>query len=250
MELKFIDCNCSFGILRANLPYHDYDKNVIKNELSRVNVVKAIVSHSTQREYDALYGTKRLLEEIKGDDFFIPTMSMIPFNTEEHLTLSETDEFIDKNKIKLINLYPSAHNYSPVVWNMKEIYDYLSDKGLPVLLSKTDVSMEILYNILSEFPKLKIIYTDTGYASDRTLMTLMKKFDNLYIDTGTYYTLDGIEYITNKFGAERLVFGSNMPFTAVGASVGKIIFSKISDSDKEKIAYKNICNIIGEDLLI
>ena len=95
---------------------------------------------------------------------------------------------------------------------------------------------------------MKVIYTDLGYANDRGLMSLIKLFDNLHIETSSYGTLDGIEFVTNKYGAERLVFGSGMPYFSASASVSRILFAKIKDDDKETIAYKNILRLTGEEI--
>ena len=246
--MKFIDCNCSFGIRRNILPFSITEKEDVKKELKRLNVVKAITTHSTQKEFDLSYGNVRLSEEIKNDDFFIGSMCLMPLSTKEYLDLNAIDNFVDKNKIKTFILYPNAHRYSFKTWNMKEIYDYISKKELPVIISQSEIPMDSLYEILKENAKMKVIYTDIGYANDRTLMTLLKEFNNLYVETSGYQTLDGIEYISQNFGAERLLFGTGMPMKSPGAAVSRILFSKISDSEKEKIAYRNICNLIGEVL--
>ena len=247
MSLKFIDCNCSFGITRKAMPFMLKDKEEIKKELQKLNVVKAIVSHSSQKEFDLIYGNERVVSEVRNDDFFLPTMYLIPLETEEYKTIDEIDKFIDENSIKTITLSPSVHNFSPSVWNMREIYDYISQKKLPVLMSKNDYPFDLMYSILSEFKNLNVIYTDLGYTSDRSVMNLLKIFDNLHIETSSYGTLDGIEFITEKYGAERLVFGSGMPYFSAGASVSRILFANISDENKERIAYKNILRLTGEE---
>ena len=225
-----------------------YEKEDVKKELKRLNVIKAITTHSTQKEFDLSYGNVRLCTEIKNDDFFIGSMCLMPLSTKEYMNLDAIDAFVDENKIKTFTLYPTAHRYSFNTWNMKEIYDYIAKKGFPVIISQTDISIDSLYTILKENAKMKVIYTDVGYANDRSLMTLLEKFDNLYVETSGYQTLDGIEFISRNFGAERLIFGTGMPFKSPGAAISRILFSKITDSEKEKIAYGNICNLTGEVL--
>ncbi len=248
MNLKFIDCNCSFGIRKNILPFSITEKEIVKKELQRLNVVKAIATHSTQKEFDLSYGNQRLCDEIKGDDFFFGSMCLLPLGTEEYFGIDEMNDFVKNNNIKTFTLYPTSHRYSYKEWNMGEIYDYISQKGLPVIISQNDIPIDGMYELLKNHKSMKVIYTDIGYAYDRAVMPLLKHFDNLYIETSGYQTLDGIEFISRKFSAERLVFGSGMPFKSVGAAIGRIMFSKISDSDKEKIAYKNICKLIGEVL--
>jgi hypothetical protein len=74
MSLKFIDCNCSFGIKRNVLPFTITDKELIKKELQKLNIVKAIASHSSQKEFDLVYVNERIVEEIVSSEDKIPVI--------------------------------------------------------------------------------------------------------------------------------------------------------------------------------
>ena len=59
------------------------------------------------------------------------------------------------------------------------------------------------------------------------------------MDTATFLTHGGYEEVVKRFGSERLLFGSHMPFTEPGSSAAAILYADIDDKDKKNIAYKN-----------
>mgnify|MGYP003295337219 CR=1 FL=1 len=51
-------------------------------------------------------------------------------------------------------------------------------------------------------------------------------------------------YITKKFGSQRLIFGSNLPVSDPGAAIAKVACADISYEDKIKIAHGNLEKLI------
>jgi len=84
-----------------------------------------------------------------------------------------------------------------------------------------------------------------NYRVDRSLFALVKKFDNLYVETFGYKQHHGIEEFCKRFGAHRMVFGSGMPAYSGGAAVAMINYARISDEEKRMIAYENLEKILG-----
>jgi hypothetical protein len=50
--------------------------------------------------------------------------------------------------------------------------------------------------------------------------------------------------LTEKVGADKILFGSDMPFVNANAQIGKILYARISDEDKRKILGLNMANIL------
>ncbi|MBC7288161.1 MAG: amidohydrolase family protein, partial [Armatimonadetes bacterium] len=48
-----------------------------------------------------------------------------------------------------------------------------------------------------------------------------------------------VEYMTQRFGASRFLFGTHMPFLDPGATVMKLRMAAISETDREAIAWRN-----------
>jgi amidohydrolase len=246
-ELNFFDINCTIGYSRQAYSFSEYNKAAIKKELQRCNITKAVCHHMTAREYNALEGNRILNDEIKEDPFFLPAYVMVPNHAGDFLSIDKLEKELKTHKVHLVKMFPAdwEHRFSLENWNMEEEFQFLSETRIPLMLSCRQVNMDTLYRIMTDYPRLELIVTDTRASFDKELMRLMELRGSLYLETGTYATLDGIEYITKRFGAERLVFGSGAPFVSAGAAVAKILYARISDEEKEKIAHGNLEKWIG-----
>ncbi len=242
-EIKFLDANCVIGRGRKAYPFSVTSKEEIKEELLRCNIEKAFCHHIIAQEYDPVEGNRILTEEIAEDSFYAPAYVMLPNHAEDFMSNERFCAELQKNRVKLIKMFPAEQNFCFSVWNMEESLRFLSDIRMPLMLTCQQIQLNDLYQILSAFPDLSVILSNPGYVMDRSLMQLMKLFPRLYIETSNYSTLDGIEYITKKFGASRLVFGSGAPMVSTGAAVAKILYAKISDDDKRQIASENLLHL-------
>ena len=72
-----------------------------------------------------------------------------------------------------------------------------------------------------------------------------KKRENVFLETCCSTVIYGVmEMLVNKIGADRILFGSDMPFVNANAQIGKILHAKISDDDKRKILGLNMAKIL------
>ncbi len=98
-----------------------------------------------------------------------------------------------------------------------------------------------------EYPEAKLICGHIGGGGDWewTIKQLHDAPANLGADTSGSVTDEGqLEYSIKMVGADRLYFATDMSVTA---GVGKFMSAKMSDEDREKIAYKNFLRLIGRE---
>ncbi|HOX40150.1 MAG TPA: amidohydrolase family protein [Candidatus Brocadiia bacterium] len=73
-----------------------------------------------------------------------------------------------------------------------------------------------------------------------------RPFPNAFFDTATgFFPRATIEHFVNRFGADRIVFGSNMPRNDPRVPLGAALTSGISRLDKEKILGRNMAGLLG-----
>lgn len=75
---------------------------------------------------------------------------------------------------------------------------------------------------------------------------LAKAYENLYFDTSDFQETSGIEAFVNRFGSDKLLFGTNFPMDNMGGPMATLLGANIPLEDKEKIAYGNIERLLGE----
>jgi predicted TIM-barrel fold metal-dependent hydrolase len=76
--------------------------------------------------------------------------------------------------------------------------------------------------------------------ANETYVKLGKKRPNIYLDQATSQAGYGwIERFVREVGAEKILFGSDMPFISAPQQIGKVLYARISDADKRKILGEN-----------
>ena len=74
---------------------------------------------------------------------------------------------------------------------------------------------------------------------------LLARYKNLSIDISAYWMYRGIESICKNFGANRILFGTGLPFYNPGLSLAMLSYSNIGARDKGLIAGDNLRRLIA-----
>lgn len=208
-------------------------------EMDRFAIPRAIVSHFTGEEYDALAGNISLQRDADGRRL-IPAWCASP----------DTAAFGDlkSRKPRVVRLWFSTtrHNFSPAAWCAGELLDYLQQNEVLSIISREEIDWTSLARLLEDFPRLKVLLLDTGYRSDRYLFPLLRQHPNLFFDSSMYVAHRQLEAFVQSFGPERIVFGSRLPLYTPGAALAVLGTARISDAAKRAIAGSTLRRLLGE----
>ena len=128
------------------------------------------------------------------------------------------------------------------------ILKYLERMGehgvLPIVHAMDDTPEEALWKLASvarSFPDLTILALDAfgGFEATRHNFFVGEIAPNVVFDTSLSYNFDYIEDFANQFGAERVVFGTDLYSHPVGRRIShllpQIVDSALSDADKAAV---------------
>ncbi len=92
-------------------------------------------------------------------------------------------EFICKNRIVAVRLFPRDHGYTLNPWNIDKLFTLLSDLRMPVLIDEMEhtgglESYDELYHLCCEYPDVPIVLLTPGYRSARMIYPMMEKCKN------------------------------------------------------------------------
>lgn len=160
--------------------------------------------------------------------------------------------------IKLHNDYQGVFIFDD---RCKPIYKRCEELGLPVVFHmgrdpiSPNVHRAMPYDLLElheNYPKLKIIGAHMGgvYAWE-SVYHYIAGVENIWLDTA--FTADYIDRelfgaIVKKHGADRILFGSDLPWSHPDKEKQMIAELDVSDDDKEKIYWKNAVELMGLDI--
>lgn len=237
--MEFWDCNCMIG-RRPSINDGAFHKvEDLLYYMQNYGISKAIVSCSVSIEYDALYGNDYITELLGNNSNLMPSWAILPNHTGEFLSPAELIRKMRLHNVKLVTMFPLTQGFSLEHWCCGELLQELNRYKVPILLDYSEIDSSILYELLYTYSSIPIILKSFSYNNNRILYPLLKKFDNLFLESSSITSNMGIEEICEKFSAHRIIFGSGMPIRSGASSITTIKNSDISEEEKELIASKN-----------
>jgi predicted TIM-barrel fold metal-dependent hydrolase len=131
----------------------------------------------------------------------------------------------------------------------------MGELGLvPVIHAMDDTPEEALWKLAQlarDLPGLEILALDAfcSYEATRQCFFVADVAPNILFDTSLSYNFDFIEDFADRFGAERVVFGTDLYSHPVGRRISHILSqlleSELSDTDKALILAGNARRLFG-----
>ena len=244
-EFTFFDCNVRIGRSSSPRPEHFFTTDELLREMDRAGIEAALVSHAWSVEWAPKAGNEALLAELSGQERLRPCCVALPPATRE---LPPPHDFARQVRDAggAVRLFPKEHQYLLNDVTVGHLLDVLSSHQVTVLIDIGQTSWGELTSLLRRHPALNIIVLGGYYRIDRYLYPLLERFGNLYVESGTYGVHRGIEAICQRFGAERLVFGTDLPIHEVGGPIAMLTYAQISLEQKQLIAGDNLRKLLGE----
>ena len=258
--MKFIDCSAAIGYGGINRIIVNHENYFVKEkvkeaknaeellkEMSFCGIDRAVVYHSAMVDVSPSFGNAELLSETKKDpERLISTLAFRCPLADTAFSVEKLDEQIEKHKIFALRAFPTQHRFMLDRISCGEVLDDLIERNMPLYLSPA-YGWERIFTVMKEFPNLTVILTDYGlWGSDGYVYPLINAYKNIYIDTSDFQEVRGIEAFVNRFGSERMLFGTNYPMDNMGGSLCTLLGASISQEEKENIAYKNIERLMSE----
>jgi predicted TIM-barrel fold metal-dependent hydrolase len=115
---------------------------------------------------------------------------------------------------------------------------------VPVLHALTESVDESLWKIARlarAFPSLEMLVLDafSGFESTKECMDVAERCPNLHFDTSLSYNFDFLELFAQRFGARRVVFGTDLYSAPLGRRIShllpQIVDSSLAAADKALI---------------
>ena len=245
--LHFFDANCCLGRVNNRGPVFMNSVDDLIGHMDRSGIEKAVVCHALARYSHPLFGNKKLLQEISGNDRLTGCFILLPEGTRE---LYPPDEYIDymiENKVYFAKIFPDSLRFSVDEWSASSLFKSLELRRVPLFIRSREISWSDLYSILTKYPALPVIVEQGDaetYRDLRYLYPLMEKCENLYLEVHNSHLYLQIDDIVGRFGAQRLVFSTYYPVDDSQTSTMLITHGRFDIKDKEMIAHGNLESLI------
>ncbi|NPV08826.1 MAG: amidohydrolase family protein [Anaerolineae bacterium] len=241
--MDLFDVNCFLGRWPTEASLTP-DVETLRQELDRIGVRGALVRHTWGWWYDPIEGNQALLRALEGHPELRPCLAAAPL-PEDVGGLDRFLAHLGDSRAGAVCLYPQAQRFSLSRPFAGDLLDALAGASVPVLLQLQETSWEAIQEVLVGWPGLPLVVARGGYRILRYLMPLLQTYPNLYVDIAYLADNLAIEHITTTVGPERLLFGTGTPLVDGAGSLARLMYSTISDSDKELIASGNARRLLA-----
>jgi predicted TIM-barrel fold metal-dependent hydrolase len=156
--------------------------------------------------------------------------------------------------LKGLRLFPQHHLYrlddDPV---LAQILATAQELGLPVLIpvrlimnwGMPTLDVREIGNIAGRYRHVRFIIGGVNYGEVRDALGVMRRNDNVSLETSCLQIHEGVATFVRQVGAERVYFGSGLPLQYPGPGLAKIQNAEISDDAKERILGGNARQLLA-----
>lgn len=254
------DANARFGAEMVNHEVINHERFIVLEhvetandidafigEMDRFGVEKAVAWHSSMTEYDPDAGTTKSMSSMVGrEDRIIPSWMLLPDASDRDYAPEVFFPKMRANNVRLLRATPENNRFFLCEAAMGEQLSIIAEAHIPLYLSPSS-GFEYIYSVLKEFPKLTVILYNIGWwPSARYVFPLLRKYENVYFETGDFGMLNGYEETVSRYGSERMLFGTAFPTNNMGGSIYSLMHARISEEERENIAWRNLNRIINE----
>lgn len=247
-KLAFFDANCTVGRTGTPHLFDIPDVAGLKQEMATAGVEEALVYHTVARDADPPLGNSLLMKEIAGEKRLYPVWVVLPHHTAEMPRPEKLMAEMKERGVRAVRMYPTRamHSFSLADWCAGALLSALDRARIPSILDAEMTGWDDVRGLLDAHRSLPLIMANCSYRHNRFLYPLFEKYPNLRVEISRFMGGGAVEDVVERFGSDKLLFGTNMPQYTGTAAVALITYAAIDRKDKEAIAGGNLRRILKE----
>lgn len=233
------------------IPCHNGTVNGIKDNMKRfgidLSVIQPVVTKHKQTE-----SLNKWAQSINGDGI-VAFGGIFPNESDYKADI----DYVCSLGLKGLKFHPEYQDFTVDTDKMLRVYDYALSKGLILLFhAGYDIAFKPPFrsgpkafrHIMDEMKGGTIIAAHMGGIGEWEETAELLSGTGIYLDTSMgfdEYGDDGFMKMVKAMGADKLLFGSDSPWSNGGEEIKRIRALPLTDGEKEAILYKNAARLLG-----
>lgn len=245
---ELFDANCAIGLVGRPGPAGAFGSaDELLEHQERFGISRALPFHSLALEEHPVKGNARLSAALAGHDRLAPSWLALPHHTGE--TPEPSDLMVEAQDagVAAFRVFPDAHHFLIDEWSMGDFFA-ATEGHLPVFwhIERLDRSTaRDIHDVCSRYPRLQVVLCDIDKSINRTITPLMRNLPNLWLETSGYRAHRGIEYLVGAVGAERVLFGTGLPWQSAGGPHAEFAYARIDGDARAGIGSANLDRLLA-----
>ena len=246
----YFDCDVMMGTSRIPIPDEMPDAAALLGEMDRYGIERSLAYY---RDGANQRGAPEAAKSDRIEQCWVLPLTLRGPNDrlETHV-----DRLIDAGATAARFLASNGPSDPPLILKpflLEKVYERLEQHRIPLLLEGTPLyhpegnaryGLEDIDAICTAFPELPVILLRTHRSLQTQLVLMTRKHPHLYV-THALTTLYGqIETVVEMVGADRVLFGSQMPYWDPSLPIGMLNYADLPDDQKRQIAGGNLQRLL------
>jgi hypothetical protein len=215
------------------IPRSEPDKLIASAE--RIGIQRMYGSSIIALRGDAELGNNNALAvHAKYPDRFFPYIVFKPNYPED---ADRTIALAEARKIRRFKIHDDGNDIAYDDKRYYSLYDYVNGSGGVILVHTWGKKHVVpVMKVAGEFPRITILLGHSGIVEEEIYSEAVRKYGNIFLETCNSFAWYGlIERLVAMGGAERVLFGTDMPFLSPDQQIGRVLFARITDEEKRKV---------------
>jgi len=250
---KIIDVHCHLGKYSAVYIPESTASDMIR-VMDAVGIEAACISSFAAIGPDWEVGNSMVAEAVRQYPQQFIGYAVINPNYPDHIH-DELDRCFNVLSLRAIKLHPVWHKYPIDGPNYVPVFEYAESHRLTIL-SHTWGSSDFLARAASCYPNINFIVAHAGAWNGKNtstseligydMLATAKEYDNIYLDLAASLVYFGaLERLVEWVGAEKILFGSDFPLHNLSYQLGRVLFARIGEQEKNRILWNNANRLFG-----
>ncbi|MBD3181544.1 amidohydrolase family protein [Candidatus Poribacteria bacterium] len=215
---------------------------------------ESLVIDVLSRETNPMAGNRRIVERTKDHTRLHPAWAVLMTQSQELPPPKELVAQMQEFDVGALYMFYGQFDIRLDEWGVDDLLEVLEEFHVPVFMCPINwrmVSMDVtdwsnIVRICRKFPQLPVIVTESRtYKSQRAAYAALEACPNLKFDISSWWLHRSIEFICKNWGAERLVWGSQLPERNPGIPMMQLNYSDISHEELSMIASGNMRKMLS-----
>lgn len=242
--MTIFDCNCSYGVPPRPPFRYARDVDELLAEMDFCGIDRALAHRAGMRFDSPVVWNARLVEDLKGNPRVLPTWTILPHQTGEQAEPERFIAMMAENGIRALRAFPYEHRYRLDGRTFGPLFERLIDRRIPLFVKH---NAEAIGDLLAEFPDLTVVAVNQGpHSLERYLRPLLDAHARFYLETSHYMVEGLIEEFRERYGPDRLLYGSGFPDVCGGAPLLRLMQADIDNDARAAIAGGNLSRLLSE----
>ncbi|MFG1688849.1 amidohydrolase family protein [Nonomuraea sp. NPDC049269] len=197
--------------------------------MDRFGIAEAVVSHTLSWLHDPGTGNRELLGLVAAEPRLHPCWVMLPDTCGETGTPAQFVAAALDGGVRAVRAYPGDHGYDLAGRDAAPMLGAIAEAGLPLLVDAPQIGWPAVESIAAAHPGLPIVVGSLGYRLLRQAAGVLSRTGNVYLGLANLSSHRGLEWLVERYGAHRLVFGTGAPLRDPAEAVTRLLWAELDD---------------------